>query len=541
MWRSELALLSFLIHLLTFSTNIPNVRCEETRQFLWLTDIHLDPYYGTEAAAGLFGSGCDKSSVIEEYPHGKQGCDAPYSLVMDAMQQVMEELDGNVDFAVVTGDFCRHANDKLDDPIVDTERILSNVSQIFKSTLVSSSGTPLSIVPSLGNNDITPDYFLDLDNPSALLDMATSGFGPLFESDYERSTFAKGGYLVRNVTDRITVISLNTIVYSVSHNPDQSQVLDPFGQFTWLDEQLRLAWEQQRFVYIIGHVPPAMGSFRHSQLWHDHYLRRYYTILADYTYNATNSEVPSPVVAGQFFGHLHSDEIRLIPAGLDTNPGTISWPLLLSASLTPIYGGNPSFRLATYNTNSGFLLNYDTYYVDLKQGSTNDQTSTWKKEQSFQESFGVKDLSPTSLQQMIVEMNESIAVNNSSKWQALQSRLHVQVDDGSQLCLDSACRKDWICTMTTTTTEEFNTCQINGGLSSTMRIVAIIKWPLGLIGLVCGTMFIVVHIQRYLRRRQYQQQVDVEVGELEDKLSLEERNSGMVTFEKEKGRLPDIS
>ena len=107
------------------------------------------------------------------YRYGKLGCDAPTALLEYMVDQAAQLItsQGSPDFVLLTGDLVRHGNDRLSStPLVDTQTILANVTQVL---LRASLGDNLSIIPALGNNDLTPDYYLDLANPQASLAMVT--------------------------------------------------------------------------------------------------------------------------------------------------------------------------------------------------------------------------------------------------------------------------------------------------------------------------------------------------------------------------------
>jgi sphingomyelin phosphodiesterase acid-like 3 len=490
--------------------------------FLWLSDLHLDPWYGTD---GAFHHGTDddndnpcRQKGTDVY--GQSGCDAPELLIHDALYQARRVLE-HPDFVIVTGDSCRHGNDQLEHPMEETEAMLSNVSEWLVSTFPNT-----SILPSIGNNDVTPDYYLDSDNATALLTMVTNGLDSLLTTNDEREAMVHGGYFARPVTDTMTVLSLNTIIYSTSHQPDQSYVDDPLGQFQWLEEQLSQARSNHRVVYILGHIPPTVGSYtRHSQLWHDTYLTRYFDILAEYS--ALN------VLQGQLFGHLHSDEFRLVKYD-DT-----SYPLFLASSITPVYGANPSVRVVHYETDTGRLLDYDTYYLDLFPNNNNNNTTTnnnnnpttttqqqpaWIQAPSFRESFSVPDLSVASLETILDNLTSSMSDYSSSStiWSTLLSRQHVHIDDNggaaddTQLC-DQDCRHEFLCTLQSMTRYEYDACillllfeepsstsvVVPRRRSRLPRILLPLLQVLGVLLLLGGLAVMWVTTQRYLRRRHY--------------------------------------
>jgi hypothetical protein len=534
--------------------------------FLWLSDLHLDPLYGTAfAASHKNGNNCSLPGNITllEHPYGRVGCDAPLSLVESALQSALKTsvkykksssniTNINIDFVLVTGDFARHSLDTLGsnssgiDPIGYARTVLSTCIDSIQKILP---GVP--VLPVLGNNDVVPDYYLESDfcsgqeeeqqnynnhkdnnnntHENNVLAMARNGLKDAFLSEEEASTFVNGGYFSRLVeipssksalvssstttppppsTSSILVLSLNTVLYSIRHQPDcfsvdgSSREDDPLGQFAWMESQLRRAaagdatdavlatkngtthhaqlqqqqqQQQQQHptkivgVYLAGHIPPSIGSYRHSQLWHGQYLDRYSSILKDYSMGRYNlpkgnestashqRQVPPPIL-GNFFGHVHTEEFRLLAYGFDENdndeintadvganananenastnasePTPMVVPLLVASSITPIYGSNPSYRMVRYDDESGALLDYQTHYLDLgrwsisgsgsgtgtsksKINATNTspstpthQTPVWTELPGFAEAYGVPDLSPKSFENILANLEEEL-------------------------------------------------------------------------------------------------------------------------------------
>ena len=61
-------------------------------------------------------------------------------------------------------------------------------------------------------------------------------------------------------------------------------------------------------------------------MWTESYVNTYTRIIRQY----------SDVIATQMFGHLHSDEFRVVRG--------VRRPMLLTGALSTIFKGNPSFR-----------------------------------------------------------------------------------------------------------------------------------------------------------------------------------------------------
>ena len=76
-----------------------------------------------------------------------------------------------------------------------------------------------------------------------------------------------------------------------------------------------------------------METFGYEELWHQHYVESYLRVVQDEAYGGT--------IAAQLFGHVHADEIRLLPE----SPTKESHPILLSGAISPVYQNNPSFKI----------------------------------------------------------------------------------------------------------------------------------------------------------------------------------------------------
>lgn len=573
--------------------------------FLWLSDLHLDPYYGQKGAVGTSNSECSANDSIASKPYGLVGCDAPLSLIEETLKHVANfgenENSKNPDFVLITGDFARHATETLDDPIQETKSILRSLNEAIQSYFPSNStadenidgyvsSSSISVIPALGNNDVTPDYYLDLTdttNTNEILQMALSGLYELFRSDQEIETFSRGGYFARNISDNLTVISLNTVMYSINHQPAwQTSPLsplrldDPMGQFAWMKEELHLASKTGRAVYMVGHIPPSIGSFRHSQFWHDHYLDQYFEILQEAERDFefwNNQNNRQQLVVAHLFGHLHSEEFRLLtPTPMrnstsadqasgsssdnDSAVGNTKLPLLIASSITPVYGANPSYRLVEYHEGTAAILDYQTFYLDLKRSYSIDNHDSegvpskpfWTTLPAFTETYHVQDLSANSLDQILSKMSAPIE-DSKSLWDVFLSRQDVyasqefnySVDDSSDTDVeegvdcDDWCRREWLCTLQAISQHQFAICleertpsQTPWSLSPVMArsIVAVVSI------LVATSIF--WGFKRHLKRRHYQRQPHQSQNQDED----EEADCGHIeTFERSIGTALDTA
>lgn len=132
-------------------------------------------------------------------------------------------------------------------------------------------------VPDLGNNDFPGDYALNVTSTTPCLPDETGQPPPatnaflqrmaelnraIFATPMEAAIFACGGYVNRRVLNGLSIISLNTVLWSLRLTPPLSQPTeDAFGQHAWLKAQLQDAREYGYQVYITGHIAPILQSF----------------------------------------------------------------------------------------------------------------------------------------------------------------------------------------------------------------------------------------------------------------------------------------
>jgi hypothetical protein len=201
------------------------------------------------------------------------------------------------------------------------------------------------------------------------------------------------------------------------------------------------------------------------------------------------------VIAAQLFGHLHTDEFRLVNP-TSSSSKINSYPLFLASSVTPIYGSNPSYRLAEYETATGQLLDYDTFYFDMTKNAS---SPTWIHAPSFRQTFNVSDMSSESIETIVRRLSDDSDSSNKALWDAFLSRQNVHSSSNEDVCDDSFCHKEWLCTISSITEKEYEGCvYLPWDTPATL--------PLLLIGAV-ATIAVVVTLfwraRRCLKRRHY--------------------------------------
>ena len=354
--------------------------------FLWFSDVHIDDYYGTKNAE-VHKTGAPCANASAPY-YSAYGCGSSIGLLkstIESASRVISEEDDipQPDFIVYTGDSARHDTQKVKlDGFNSSEATIAYVVDIAMTTVLDRIRNRFPDVPvvefpsiDLGNNDLLGDYQLNVTSylpcliaededanntisiPNAIqnkwLINVADRFQNLFVDDKEYAVFACGGYMNRRLREGLWLISLNTIVWTLSHKPEANATMDPFGQHAWLRVQLENAKDQGDKVYVTGHVPPMLQSFVGNPgepLWQDEHVVKFMETINSY----------KDVVAGTFFAHVHSNELRAMPDMPEDFP-----PMLISGSISPCYTTTPFYSFIFYDRQTKFPVDIVTYNLNL--------------------------------------------------------------------------------------------------------------------------------------------------------------------------------
>lgn len=167
-----------------------------------------------------------------------------------------------------------------------------------------------------------------------------------------------------NATTQPIELTPSTLSFSFPSNPPSNlhsppslpcsspaRADDPYGQFSFLHEQLHLASRSDppQHVHIVGHQPPGVKpSASPSSSWCPRYQQRFTEVLARWPHT----------VQGLMFGDYSQDVVRLL-GGVDgavvhVNPG-----------LSMRKNVNPAARMYQYERHSGRIVDYHQLFVDL--------------------------------------------------------------------------------------------------------------------------------------------------------------------------------
>ncbi|KAG8506761.1 Acid sphingomyelinase-like phosphodiesterase 3b, partial [Galemys pyrenaicus] len=359
-------------------------------KFWHLSDLHLEPKYNASGAPLQVCPSAGSQPVPNAGPWGDYLCDAPWVLINSSIH-AMREIEPEPDFILWTGD---------DTPHVPNEHL--------------GEAAVLEIVERL--TKLIREIF-----PGAFYSEKLSGLGRV---------------------GRIVV--LNTNLY-YSNNEQTAGLADPGQQFQWLEEVLTNASQAKEMVYIIGHVPPGFFEKTRNKAWfREGFNEEYLKVIRKH----------HRVIAGQFFGHHHTDSFRMFydDAGAPISvmflaPGVTPWKTTLPGVVNG--ANNPGIRVFEYDRATLSLQDMVTYFVNLSQANAQG-TPRWELEYRVTEAYGVRDASARSMQEALSRI--------SSEQGALQ-RYYVynSVSYDLQAC-GPDCRAEHVCALRAVAFDAYAAC-----------------------------------------------------------------------------------
>jgi len=204
----------------------------------------------------------------------------------------------------------------------------------------------------------------------------------------------RASYMVRPYNG-LRIISLNTIyAYDANFWLKLNQT-DPDGTLSWFLEQLADAERSGEKVWIIAHVynDAAMNSW--SKIYYDA-VNRY-----------------ENTIRGQFFGHSHSDELRIHYESMTPNSRATSVEYI-GPSITTYSTRMPSYRMYTiegeHDCSTWSVLDHATYKLDLNKANKPNATPTWELEYTAKAAYGLPSLTPNDWDELTLRMEKNITL-----------------------------------------------------------------------------------------------------------------------------------
>uniref|UniRef100_A0A9L0SJF8 Sphingomyelin phosphodiesterase acid like 3B n=1 Tax=Equus caballus TaxID=9796 RepID=A0A9L0SJF8_HORSE len=220
-------------------------------------------------------------------------------------------------------------------------------------------------------------------------------------------------------------------------------------------------------VYIIGHVPPGFFEKTRNKAWFREGFNEEYLKVVQKHHR---------VIAGQFFGHHHTDSFRMFydDAGAPISvmfltPGVTPWKTTLPGVVNG--ANNPGIRVFEYDQATLSLQDMVTYFVNLSQANAQGAPS-WELEYRVTEAYGVPNASTRSMHAAL----DRIA-NDQGALQRYYAYNSVSYD--LQAC-GEACRTEHVCALREVAFDAYSACLRAPGAAPAPRLALLFTALLGL-------------------------------------------------------------
>jgi len=344
-----------------------------TTRVVVFSDVHFTPYDDPRLFPDLVAADADQWPAIFERSSvttmGTWGDESNYNLLVSALDAVSRHAVDNT-VVIFTGDMlAHHFSDNFynlygsRDEAAYQAFVLKTVT-FFSNQLRARFGDQ-PVVFTLGNNDSYAGDYAIKPGGRFLTDTAGLFYHTLLEAGADPEPFMQsyqaGGYFSADPAgSKIMFISLNTVMFS-THWPETTpgySEQDAWDQLDWLETTLAAAAARQHAVWLIMHVPPGaniyttvktyMDDTGHvsdgAMMWREKYQTRFLEIIAPY----------GDTIHFGLAGHTHMDEYRLWrPDG-----NAPARPIVVTPSISPIFGNNPGFKELTLSSENWQVLDY---------------------------------------------------------------------------------------------------------------------------------------------------------------------------------------
>ena len=378
-------------------------------QFLWLSDIHFNPFEDPTLVDKLAAAPpSDWTAILSSSSRTKLssfGQDTNWPLLSSAFSAIRRTIPSPA-FTIVTGDLiAHHFREQFDATATAHDdhafgEFARKTVEFIGLQLRQLSPDTRGIV-ALGNNDSAcGDYFTEsggrfLRNTGPLVAALA---GAADNSAFSAPWNAFGSFSVPHpMLRKHRIIVLDTAFLSSRHHNGCAAASTDAGSamLTWLTHELSDARQHGDKVWLVYHIPPGVDGFatiraRTSSadaivmFWKDSYLTTFEELAKQYR----------STIEASFAGHTHMDDFRLINHK-DGHPSVV----LITPSLGPNVRQNPSFRIVTLSSR-GKLEDQATYYLGNLESVGPRAPADWKLEYSFKQAWHLRGLSAASYQKL---------------------------------------------------------------------------------------------------------------------------------------------
>ncbi|CAH1126971.1 unnamed protein product [Ceutorhynchus assimilis] len=349
-------------------------------KILHLTDIHISHDYEVGGVSNCGYPVCCKRGLGNPLrgknagSWGDYNCDIPPWLYANTLNYI-SNTHKEIDLIYFTGDIIDHSAWKA-----SKEDNSAEIAYAFQSLKEYFPNVP--VLPVIGNHEATP---LNVFAPPHIsgetfsqnwLYKLNANLWSSWLPQEALSTVKKQGYYAILVNSKLRVIVLNNNICYIYNWWLLYDTTFFKEQLLFLTNELTEAESKGQFVHILAHVFP--GEKECIEPW-------------EVNYNSLITRF-SHIIKGQFFGHTHTDGLKIFYSKIDGSPINVAFN---GASLTPYTKYNPNYKILTVDPDTFDIIDIETYYFNLTEANQYpNRTPRWQRLYSMKEAYSFSDLSP---------------------------------------------------------------------------------------------------------------------------------------------------
>lgn len=352
--------------------------------FLVLADIHFDPFSSCHnkipcpLIQKLLAASPDHwASMLDQYetPAEANSKDTNWRLLRSSYQAAGNAVrNQHIDFVLLLGDYLGHRyRDQFRRYSIDKSMLAYQ--NFTKKTLQFLTNLALQVFPNkniypvVGNNDsYRGDYYIQA--KGLFYSDLVNDWRRLIKNmtpEMQKSIRQGGYYSIDLMRDKsIKLIAINSTFFSYKA---YGKNLLPFAeeQLRWFHQQLNEAESNHQKVFIMMHIPMSVDMYLSTRfylftiltLWQQDYIERFQAEIKSH----------ASIIAGIFNGHLHSNWYQIL-----TFNDNSKIPVLVTGSISPIFGTSPTFRSYRFSIDSQTIDSYTNYYQSHLDGAWHRET-----------------------------------------------------------------------------------------------------------------------------------------------------------------------
>ncbi|XP_052740768.1 sphingomyelin phosphodiesterase-like [Bicyclus anynana] len=351
-----------------------------------------------------------------------RNCDTPLWAYDDAIQRVAT-AHRNVDLVYYMGD-------SIDHHVWETTyELINEVNAHIIDKMRKEFGNNVLVIPSIGNHESQPtNQFApstvrgDKLNTTWLYEGLARKWDFYLTAEAKATVRQMGAFAMR-VRPGLRVISVNNNVAFKSNWWLVYDPLDAKRHLDWLVQELHKAELAGDKVHILGHIPPGVHDFTYT------WTREYNRIVTRF----------ASTIAGEFTGHTHGDEFKIFYSLENGRPISIAWG---AGSVTAYTNFNLNYKIATIDPRTFEPTNFVSFIYNLTEANlTPHRRPRWFQLYDFRSAFGLRDLSPTSLDALVRRM----ATERNRHLIGLYSKFLLKMSDRRWPYCNDWCKIDNLC------------------------------------------------------------------------------------------------